>query len=118
MAPPVVPVQRPGSYTVKKGDTLYSIALDHGLDYKDLAAWNKIEAGLPATIVAGTELPNGALVLGDAGGRIAVSDDSGRDFKVVALKQSMPLTGVADVGNGRLALVGLRGVAVTELPAR
>jgi lipoprotein NlpD len=38
-------VHRPGSYTVKKGDTLYSIALDHGLDYKDLAAWNKIEAG-------------------------------------------------------------------------
>ena len=80
--------------------------------------WNKIEAGLPATIVAGTELSNGALLLGDAGGRIAMSDDSGRDFKVVALKQSMPLTGVADVGNGRLALVGLRGVAVAELPAR
>ena len=30
-------------YTVKKGDTLYSIALDHGLDYKELAAWNNIE---------------------------------------------------------------------------
>jgi lipoprotein NlpD len=25
---------------VKKGDTLYSIALDHGLAYRDLAAWN------------------------------------------------------------------------------
>jgi lipoprotein NlpD len=30
-------------YTVKKGDTLYSIALDHGVDYKELAAWNNIE---------------------------------------------------------------------------
>lgn len=30
-------------YTVKKGDTLYSIALDHGLDYKELAAWNNID---------------------------------------------------------------------------
>lgn len=30
-------------YTVKKGDTLHSIALDHGLDYKELAAWNNIE---------------------------------------------------------------------------
>ncbi|HPT50735.1 MAG TPA: peptidoglycan DD-metalloendopeptidase family protein [Accumulibacter sp.] len=30
-------------YTVKKGDTLYSIALDNGLDYKELAAWNNIE---------------------------------------------------------------------------
>lgn len=31
------------AYVVKKGDTLYSIALDHGLDYKDLAAWNGLE---------------------------------------------------------------------------
>ena len=33
---------RPEFYTVKKGDTLYSIALDHGLDYRDLAHWNGI----------------------------------------------------------------------------
>lgn len=30
-------------YTVKRGDTLYSIALDHGVEYRDLAAWNNIE---------------------------------------------------------------------------
>lgn len=30
-------------YTVKRGDTLYSIALDHGVDYKDLIVWNGIE---------------------------------------------------------------------------
>ncbi len=30
-------------YTVKKGDTLYSIALEHGLDYRDLINWNNIE---------------------------------------------------------------------------
>jgi lipoprotein NlpD len=33
---------RPEFYTVKKGDTLHSIALDQGLDYRDLAAWNSI----------------------------------------------------------------------------
>ena len=37
------PDWRPQSYTVKKGDTLYQIALDHGLDYRDLAAWNNID---------------------------------------------------------------------------
>jgi lipoprotein NlpD len=31
---------RPEYYTVKRGDTLYGIALDQGLDYRELAAWN------------------------------------------------------------------------------
>ena len=32
-----------GYHTVKKGETLHSIALDHGQDYKDVGAWNKLE---------------------------------------------------------------------------
>jgi lipoprotein NlpD len=32
----------PEFYTVRKGDTLYSIALDNGQDYKDVAAWNDL----------------------------------------------------------------------------
>ncbi|MBS1154853.1 MAG: hypothetical protein H6R07_777 [Proteobacteria bacterium] len=31
-----------GIYVVKKGDTLYRIALDHGLAYRDLASWNNL----------------------------------------------------------------------------
>ena len=34
--------EAPPTYTVKRGDTLYQIALDHGLDYRELAAWNNI----------------------------------------------------------------------------
>jgi lipoprotein NlpD len=34
---------RGATYTVKRGDTLYQIALDLGLDYKDLAAWNNLD---------------------------------------------------------------------------
>lgn len=34
---------RPEFYTVRKGDTLYSIALDQGLDYKDLTEWNSLD---------------------------------------------------------------------------
>jgi lipoprotein NlpD len=34
---------RPEIYTVQKGDTLYSIALEHGLDYRELAEANGIE---------------------------------------------------------------------------
>ena len=43
-----------GSYRVVRGDTLYAIAFKHGVDYRDLAAWNGIAA--PYTIFAGQEL--------------------------------------------------------------
>lgn len=32
-----------GEYEVKKGDTLYSIALEYGVDYRELAQWNSLE---------------------------------------------------------------------------
>jgi lipoprotein NlpD len=39
--PPAKPDPK-GFYTVRKGDTLIRIALDHGLNYRDLAAWNNL----------------------------------------------------------------------------
>ena len=41
---PVAPP--PSNYTVKRGDTLYSIALELGIDYRDLARWNKLDDGM------------------------------------------------------------------------
>lgn len=43
-----------GYHTVLKGDTLYSIAFRHGVDYKKIARWNKIRS--PYTIYAGQRL--------------------------------------------------------------
>jgi lipoprotein NlpD len=49
-APPVAKVTAPtprtladGEYEVKRGDTLYSIALEHGADYREVALWNSLE---------------------------------------------------------------------------
>lgn len=54
-AVPAVPqVARAGYYIVKRGDTLYSIALEAGHDYRDVAAWNKIDN--PSRIQVGQEL--------------------------------------------------------------
>jgi lipoprotein NlpD len=50
----VPPEARPDTYVVKRGDTLYSIALDQGLDYRELAEWNGITD--PHVIQAGQEL--------------------------------------------------------------
>jgi lipoprotein NlpD len=49
-----VSVPRPDAYIIKKGDTLYSIALSHGIDQKNLAEWNNIED--PAAIHVGQQL--------------------------------------------------------------
>ena len=58
------PGVRPAFHTVRKGDTLYSIALDYGLDYKDLAQWNSID---PSKIHVGQQLrlapPTGAVAI-------------------------------------------------------
>ena len=41
---PAVPeAPPPPTHVVKRGETLYQIALDNGLDYRELAAWNNIE---------------------------------------------------------------------------
>jgi lipoprotein NlpD len=53
-APAAEAESRGPTYTVKRGDTLYQIALDHGLDYKELAAWNNLEN--PNRILAGQVL--------------------------------------------------------------
>ena len=55
----VLPSPPPGArsdayYTVRRGDTLFSIALDHGLDYKDLITWNNLDN--PNLIRSGEQL--------------------------------------------------------------
>ena len=44
-APALAPEKdwRPEFYAVKRGDTLYHVALEHGLDYRELAAMNNID---------------------------------------------------------------------------
>lgn len=32
-----------GHYMIKRGDTLYSVALEHGADYREVSTWNKLD---------------------------------------------------------------------------
>jgi lipoprotein NlpD len=55
----VLPARRPGDtrpefHDVQRGETLYSIALEYGLPYRDLAQWNGLEN--PAILGAGQRL--------------------------------------------------------------
>lgn len=61
-----IPSAKQGEFhTVKKGETLYSIALEYGQSYQDVAAWNSIEN--PNMLKIGQRLriapPEGAVVV-------------------------------------------------------
>lgn len=75
-----------GYYTVKKGDTLLAIALDHGQDYKDLIAWNNLEN--PNRILVGQQLRVSANA-GPAPGEAATSN-------AVASTQPIAAAGVVE----------------------
>ena len=68
----------PATYTVKRGDTLHQIALDTGLDYRELAAWNNIENAnriFPGQVLRlaapGTPAPVAQQDVGSASGAVA-----------------------------------------------
>jgi len=96
------------TYTVKKGDTLYFIALDHGQDYKDIAAWNNLEH--PDRISVGQVLrmspPQGAVMAGAATPGTA-------QVGMVAPHQAVearPLGGATSVAPGAQTSSGAAGV--------
>ena len=82
------------------------------------ATWEKVDAGLPASVVAAARTKDGATLLADAGGRVVRSTDGGRTFAPLAVTPPLPVAGIADAGEGKLALAGPRGVAVAATRAR
>ena len=65
-----------GFYQVKRGDTLYSIALEHGADYREVAQWNylddptKIRVGQLLRVTAPNERPAVQVAPARPGGRV------------------------------------------------
>ena len=77
---PVPAESRPAFHTVKKGETLYSIALEYGLDYRELAQWNGID---PTRLQTGQQLrltPPDTTVGRDTLALVARGDVSGMSF--------------------------------------
>lgn len=81
-------------------------------------SWVKVEAGLPAAVVAAVRTSRDATLLADVGGRIVATEDGGRTFRPLTLAQPAPLTGFAESAEGRLALVGPRGASVSDAAPR
>ena len=88
------PDWRPQTYTVKRGDTLHAIALEHGLDYRELAAWNGIDN--PNLIRVGQVLriaaPADAVALAPDAGPTGVTTAPLRTVPPVVEGKPAPLT--------------------------
>ncbi len=95
--PPTRVSRGPGWYTVKKSDTLYSIAWRYGLDYKELAQWNGIDVTAPI-------FPGQRLRLIDPGGAVIAQTRRERRDEVTPRggsgSASEPETRSADAGSG------------------
>ncbi|MBK7901235.1 MAG: peptidoglycan DD-metalloendopeptidase family protein [Azonexus sp.] len=89
----------PGWTTVKRGETLYRIALEHGQDYRDVAAWNNITN--PASLKEGQVLrvappsaPDGGAVVARPVGGGAVVEARPLDKPSTAPVAAAPVDGV------------------------
>lgn len=76
---------RPDSYTVKKGDTLISIGLEYGYDYKEIAEANGLSA--PYTIRIGQ-----ILKLGSLNDKTTPPSTEGDGVVITPINQEAPVT--------------------------
>ena len=76
--------------------------------------WDKVDAGLASSVVAAARGRDGHVVLADATGHLAESEDDARTFERLELARPAPLAGIAALDGGRYALVGPRGVSVIQ----
>jgi len=73
------------------------------------ASWSPIETGLPVSITAGTQLPDGRLVLLSQAGHLLLSSDDGASFQLQPRVAMAPVAAAQAVGPAGLVLVGMRG---------
>ncbi|WP_130618635.1 peptidoglycan DD-metalloendopeptidase family protein [Dyella amyloliquefaciens] len=100
-----------GSYKVAKGDTLYSIAFRNGVDFRDLASWNNIDA--PYTIWPGQELK-----LAPVNGKPATASASAHVAPAVAASTGKPATTPPPAAPHPGNPAGTSSVATTAAPAQ
>lgn len=84
-----VVLDTPATYAVQRGDTLYQIAFKFGLDFRDLARWNRIDA--PYVIYPGQSLA----LTGSAGDSALASAPSGSAGQATSSRSSARSSGLS-----------------------
>jgi len=78
--------------------------------------WDKVAIPEQGGITGGAVIGGKRLVLATQAGKLLVSDDVGKNFRVVRPAHPMSYFGISAVPGGRMALVGSEGVQVEVLP--
>lgn len=105
-----------GALTSKAGDALLVYGLK-GNAFRSVDAgthWDKVEMP-PVSLVAGTRLNDGSLLLADESGQLHRSDDAGLHFKPVTLARPAVLAGLVQASDGAVVGSGIRGSAPLAL---
>jgi len=82
----------------------------------DTPKWSRIETGTQAGFMGGAVLQDGRVALVGADGTVLVGDPGGHGLKPAPFPDRQTLSGVAEARDGRLVVVGERGVSVLEAP--
>lgn len=117
---------RGDAYVVQRGDTLYGIAFRHGLDYREVAGWNRIPA--PYTIYPGQRLSlRGPSAPRPAAGSVTGMPAPGRPtpsgpavstpLPPVAAPSTTPATGPSAVATGPAATTTVPAATPAAAPA-
>lgn len=72
--------------------------------------WSKADTSSLATLMSGTMLADGGIMLVGTDGEILVSNDQGRTFRTSSQHVDMPASDVVDIGGGRIVVSGLGGI--------
>ena len=73
--------------------------------------WHKSGIAASNSITAGLRLKDGSILIADETGQLFRSTDLGKNFQLVPVKQSSPITGIVQSDDGSLFISGIRGVS-------
>lgn len=77
--------------------------------------WGKIEYPNTVSVVAGIQLSDGRLILGDQSGRLAISDDDGFRFSLIGVPAIPGFTSLTQASDGALIATGTEGAHRIDL---
>lgn len=72
--------------------------------------WHPVEGDIEQSLLTGTELPDGTVVLAGLDGAVAVSRDGGMTFTNASLAERTRISSALPVGDGQWLLMGDRGI--------